>query len=200
MAFLDAFAASVFLVLLVFYVGNGWRDADLVSSRVDGRRYIVRRAKDSAEAADLLARLNARATAVIEWALRLHGGEDRTMLLSERYDPGALSEGSPEAGYTSYSVNKGEKIVMCLRSRREGGTDPGELEDENTLTYVLLHEMAHICTRETGHTPAFWENFAWLIGGAVAVGVYKDRDYGRFPANYCGITITSSSAAGKERS
>mgnify|MGYP000978029137 FL=1 len=40
---------------------------------------------------------------------------------------------------TSFSVNKGEELSICLNSRKTG-----ELHDINLLMYVIIHEMAHL--------------------------------------------------------
>ncbi|KAI8822284.1 hypothetical protein BJ741DRAFT_672435 [Chytriomyces cf. hyalinus JEL632] len=53
--------------------------------------------------------------------------------LLERYNPEALSEGRIEKGLTSYTINKGDAIVLCLRSRDDRET----LFDENLLMYLL---------------------------------------------------------------
>ena len=37
------------------------------------------------------------------------------------------------------------------------------LEDENTLLFVSLHEVAHIMTKSIGHTKEFWDNFTFYI-------------------------------------
>lgn len=189
MTFIDAFVVVVVLVILGVYVTNKMRDVSYVKSSVDGKEYLVRSVGDALEAADMLARLNAKAMLLISRLSEAHGDDERVALLSRRYNPSALSEGSHESGYTSYSVNKGQRIVMCLRSR---GDSVDKLEDENTLMYVLTHELAHLATDEVGHTPRFWENFRFLVKRAVEYGVYKDRDYSAHPVNYCGIKIDSS--------
>ena len=68
--------------------------------------------------------------------------------MNRKYNPNNFSETGKDSKYTSYSVNKGEKIVLCLRSR--DGKD--RLIDENTLTFVSIHELAHIMTKSVGHT------------------------------------------------
>jgi predicted metal-dependent hydrolase len=100
--------------------------------------------------------------------------------------PSRFSESTPDASYTSYSVNKGEKVYMCLRQRNERE----ELVDENVITFVALHEMAHIGTHEVGHTPLFWNNFGWLLKRAEALDIYKYTDFRAHPVEYCGIHIT----------
>lgn len=70
----------------------------------------------------------------------------------------------------------------------------GALEDDNTLAYVLLHELAHLGTNEVGHTPAFWDNFRHIPDAAEAAGVYRKVDYAARPEGNCGIQITSSAS------
>eukprot|EP00798_Chlamydomonas_sp_ICE-L_P026543 gene26543-biopygen12900 len=106
--------------------------------------------------------------------------------LYDNYNPDALSEGGAELGYTSYSVNKGEKIVLCLRQRDH------ELVEENILMYVAIHELGHLATDEVGHTPKFWSNFKWILGEAMSIGLYTKVDFDNEPKKYCGINITSS--------
>src|SRR5438445_471854 len=76
--------------------------------------------------------------------------------LKERMSNVIISESSENNGYTSYSINKGEQIVFCLRSKK----DNNHLHDLNLLMYVALHEMAHVACPEIGHTDLFKEIFA----------------------------------------
>lgn len=192
MTFYDAFAVSIGLAVIGIYITNKWRDVTYVKSDVDDQEYLVRKADDSIEAANTLARLNANVNMLIQRLLEKYPTDERTKLLDERYNPRALSEGSHESGYTSYSVNKGQRIIMCLRERRKNRSGPGKLENENTLMYVLIHELAHLATTEVGHPPVFWKNFKFLIKESVDLGIYSDRDYSTSPVNYCGIKIDSS--------
>jgi hypothetical protein len=191
MTFYDAFAFGVAAAVVGMYVNSRNAGATYVKSPVDGRTYLVRRTADAAEAADILARLNRKAELLIAHLSEAFPEDDRVALLRQNYSPESLSEGTHETGYTSYSVNKGQKIVMCLRSRDDGGGG-GDLEAENVLLYVLLHELAHLATLEVGHTKAFWDNFRFLVREAVSEGLYVDTDYSRNPVKYCGIDIDSS--------
>jgi hypothetical protein len=78
---------------------------------------------------------------------------------------------------------------MCLRQR--DGPDES-LVDENVMTFVALHEMAHVCTESVGHGPDFWNNFGWLLKEAEAIGIYKYTDFSAHPVGYCGVYITDS--------
>jgi hypothetical protein len=86
--------------------------------------------------------------------------------------------------YTSYTVNKGEKIYFCLRSKVLN-----EIHDMNTLLYVVIHEMAHVACPEYGHTPLFYSIFRFLLQVSIKIGIYKDVDYRFKPQEYCGMTI-----------
>mgnify|MGYP000311272075 CR=1 FL=1 len=44
--------------------------------------------------------------------------------------------------------------------------------DDNMLTYVLLHELAHVLTSEFGHGAEFIENFKLLLERARQAGHY----------------------------
>ena len=35
--------------------------------------------------------------------------------------------------------------------------------DENTLTFVALHELSHVMTVSVGHKQEFWDNFKFIL-------------------------------------
>jgi|APGre2960657373_1045057.scaffolds.fasta_scaffold00298_2 hypothetical protein len=164
-----------------------------VISRVDGNSYTVRALPDKEDAADLLANIGAKLTLLMRHLEKTAPDDARGKRFSERFKPDRISEGPENSKYTSYSINKGEKIVFCLRSR----DGKNELVDLNTMMFVALHEVAHICTIEVGHPPSFWENFKWLLTLSLNIGIYQDQDFKRAPQAYCGITITDSPLHGK---
>ena len=108
--------------------------------------------------------------------------------LYKNFNPEAFSETTPDAKYTSYSVNKGEKIVFCLRDKKEGE----KLVKENIMTFVSIHELAHLMTKSIGHEPEFWANFKLLLKIAIDNGIYKNIDFNSTPKPYCGINITDT--------
>jgi len=167
---------------------QGSTDMASIKSNVDGQRYIVRNLPDKQDAADRLARCRGKLLRLIR---ELHTSEPSRPFvkqLVENFDCDAsrFSESAPDAAYTSYSVNKGEKVFMCLRQRN----DSEELVDENIITFVALHEMSHIGTVDIGHTPTFWNNFGWLLKKAEALGIYQFTDFAAHPVEYCGMRIT----------
>jgi hypothetical protein len=80
-------------------------------------------------------------------------------------------------GKKSYTINK-KKTYMCLRDEN------GNYYDNNTLLYVLLHELTHsINTGSIGHDEQFQDTFDQLLAWAVENGVYDPSK--PMITNYC---------------
>ncbi len=161
-----------------------------VKSSVDGEQYLVRNLPDKQEAADRLSRVRDKLVRLRKYLEQTHMDKPFVANMVKNFDaaPSRFSESTPDAQYTSYSVNKGQKIYMCLRQR-----DAEEhLVGENILTFVALHEMAHTGTQSIGHTPEFWNHFAWLIKQAEHIKIYEYTDFAAHPVEYCGVHITDS--------
>jgi hypothetical protein len=159
-----------------------------VTSTVDNEKYLVRNLPDKQEAADRLARTRAKLLRLMKTLQQTEPDKPFVVQMTRNFDcsPARFSESTPDASYTSYSVNKGEKVYMCLRQRNE----KEDLVSENIITFVAIHEMAHIGTVEVGHTPLFWNNFGWLLKKAEAIQIYEYTDFAAHPVEYCGVHIT----------
>ena len=187
MSFVDYFAATIAVGSAVtFGIQKLFSEVDTVKSAVDGRRYIVQDLPDKLEAADRLAKINSNCLQLIQRLRERHPGDPRIESLARRYNPDNVSEGSADSGYTSYSVNKGQKLVICIRHKDQ------RFADINDVMYVVIHELAHLATNEIGHTKAFWANFRFLLDEATLNGIYSFVDYKNSPKPYCGITLTST--------
>lgn len=182
--------------LAAFAYKQGSYDMANVTSTVDNQKYLVRNLPDKQEAADRLARTRAKLLRLIKELNAAHPDKAFVKQLAN-FDcaPSRFTESTPDASYTSYSVNKGEKVYMCLRQRNE----KEELVDENIITFVAIHELAHIGTPEIGHTPSFWNNFGWLLKEAEAMKVYEFTNFAAHPVEYCGIKITDQPTYKKEK-
>jgi len=175
---------------------QGSYDMALTESTVDREKYLVRNLPDKQDAADRLARTRGKLMRLLKELKVAHPDKAFVKQLAN-FDvaPSRFSESTPDASYTSYSVNKGEKVYMCLRQRNE----KEELVDENVITFVAIHEMAHIGTPEIGHTPAFWNNFGWLLKEAEAMKIYEFTNFAAHPVEYCGIKITDQPTYNKDK-
>jgi hypothetical protein len=184
---------DIFIVILVaslisLKVKESFTQVGYVTSKVDGQQYLVRSEERSQEVADLLARINGKIQKLLDILRQKHSSDPRTQRLIDNYDPKNIAEGTEDEKFTSYSINKGEKVVFCLRAR--DGTN--NLVDDNTLTYVAIHELGHLATKEIGHEEIFWNNFKWLLKIATDNGLYTYVDYSAQPQKYCGLTINSN--------
>jgi hypothetical protein len=98
-----------------------------------------------------------------------------------------IYENDPTSDLTSFSVNKGEEVALCLKSKKTG-----ELHKENLLLYVAIHEMAHMACPEIGHGELFKKVFKFLTLRAMEMGIYEKEDYSSSPVEYCGMILSSS--------
>ena len=137
-------------------------------------------------------------------------------MLIQRFNPDNISESTPDNKYTSYSVNKGEKVIFCIRDKKNN-----EIINCNTLMFVAIHELAHIMTISIGHGEDFWNNMKYLLAVAqtepcksdynITSEFYKNNifinkpgttkyskmiyeyvDYSHNAAEYCGTKITTT--------
>ncbi len=186
MSFTEWFVLAIMVLIMIMYLRRFYGEAEFVKSDVDGQAYLVRNIAGKQEAADKLARLNQRLTQLVRHMVAKYPDDARVAQLHRNYNGEALSEGGNDSSLTSYTISKGERIVMCLRQ-----TD-GTFVDDNVIMYVAVHELGHIMTKEVGHTDAFWQSFRDLITEAIQLGLYRKVDFAKAPQPYCGISITSS--------
>jgi hypothetical protein len=172
-------------------IGGNVYSTTLVTSSIDGKQYKVRDMPDKQEAANLMARLRMRLMKITDTLEQKYPDKAQVKHLVKNFrsDPSRFIEATPDSEHTSYSINKGEQIYMCLR-QREGPDE--SLVNENVMTFVSLHELAHVCTESIGHGPDFWNNFGWLLKEAEALGLYQYTDFQAHPVSYCGVYITDS--------
>jgi len=184
-------AIAIVSALAYSWYAHGTRGMKSVRAVRDGREYRVRDREDAQAASETLAEIVRRCLALIAHLREKAADDPRTERLARRFDPEVVSELAEDEEGTSYSVDKGRSLVFCVRSR-----ESGEIERMNTLTYVAVHELAHLAVDVIGHPPEFWKAFGWLLRHAVDAGVYAFEDYGKSEERYCGIDINSNVLAG----
>lgn len=176
---------AVGLVMLILWLlWDSWgSNVVYQKSSLDGRSYLVLDLPDRAQAADRLAQIRNKLTTIVK---KLPQDDPRTQRVLQRWHPDQLSESPAHATNTSYTVNKGDRIYMCVRDQKH----QGRILDLNTLTFVALHELAHVMTVSIGHQEDFWDNFRWLLQHSIKAGVYQYQDFDRRPVEYCGDHIS----------
>lgn len=159
-----------------------------IVSDEDGNTYCVRETPKLELVADLLARTTEKLKQLVAYLKDEYPNRENVKRLAEKFNPRKISETLPTSKYTAYSENKGEKLAFCTTTTKEGS----KLIDENTLTFVAVHELGHVMTESVGHTKEFWQNFKFLLKNAVKIGIYEPVDYKKKPKNYCGMKITDN--------
>lgn len=176
-----------------FYMANP--NMTYVMSDIDNSYYLVRDVSDKQEASNVLARLRQNAIKLSEY-LYEHVEDDDVkkykqyvLRLKDKINDIIIVESTQDSIYTSYSVNKGEQIVFCLRSRKNFNN----LHDINLMMYVVIHEISHVaCPIYDNHGPLFREIFNFLTLNAIKIGIYNKVEFNKYPAEYCGLMITES--------
>jgi predicted metal-dependent hydrolase len=157
-----------------------------IISNIDSKTYCVRessRLKEK-EVADLLAVVNNRLIKLVNIAYK-QSDDAKFKRLKKKFNSTKICETLPTSKFTAYSENKGQKIALCTTTKKNGS----ELIDINTLTYVAIHECAHIMTIDIGHTPTFWTNFKELLEIATQHNLYNPIDYNKYSREYCGTML-----------
>ena len=186
----------IIILILIIYVIYYWYNYDnmtFIKSSIDNKYYMVRNLPDKMIAVNMLATLRNN---IIKLKQELERGKQGEYAeykqyieqLSDRINDVTISENNNKDNTTAYSVNKGEELVLCLRSKK----DVNKFHDLNTLMYVILHEISHIACPEYNHTPLFKKIFAFFTEISIKLNIYNRVNYNATPVEYCGIYITDS--------
>lgn len=184
------------LVLAIYFINNYKKGHPMTKRRsdIDDSMYVVRDLPDKQQASNLLARLKKNIFTISDHLIKnidkYPEMKDYINQLSRNIIHMDISETDGTSEHTSYSVNKGEEMVFCLRSKQMPTTD--KMHELNLLMYVTLHEMAHVGCPEYGHTELFNKIFAFLATTASSMNLYKIVAYDINPHEYCGLIISSS--------
>lgn len=180
----------IIVFIIVFYIVFIMNNSNLVKFDIDGNTVLVRDTPDKEQSSKLLNELINRMYSLKKYVVDNKNkypeyidyinqfNENFTKTRTKIYETSLTSE------YTSYSINKGEELVFCLRSKSSG-----KLHDINLLSYVAVHELAHTACPETGHTPLFNKIFKFLLERAMEIHVYYYEDYANYPVEYCGMKL-----------
>ena len=178
----------VIVIALKIYSESDVFNLKCIISGVDGNTYCVRERFKLQLAADLLATVTQKLKKLVAYMKKKYPDRPNVERLVKNFNPQKVKEILPTSTYTAYSENKGEKLALCVTTTKEGNT----LIDENTLTFVAIHEVAHTMTKSIGHKEEYWRNFKFLLTNAADIGIYTPIDYKEKPTKYCGMTINDN--------
>ena len=102
----------VIIIVICIVVEKQWSDMCYTRSNVNGKEYLVRNHADKQQAADLLGATHQKLEEASRLLQEQHGDDWRVQRLMKRFPNTTLAESDGSSKHTSYSVNKGEKIVL----------------------------------------------------------------------------------------
>lgn len=192
MRILIAIIIVVIIISLIILIRTEKHEVVYVRSNIDGNTYLVRDLPDKQEASDMLSQIKININKIVEELYnnkdsKYKDFKDNIEQLKTRIQNVIINESSGDSEYTSYSVNKGEQLVFCLRSKYDGN-----FHDLNLMMYVTLHEISHIASPTYGHDDNFKRIFAFITKVAIDNGIYKKIDFYNDNREYCGLTISES--------
>lgn len=158
-----------------------------------GEQFLVRNLEDKEDAANTLSDMKTKLKKLATFVEDKCKSNNELFIkqyndtILEKFDFIIFRESTSDSKFTSYSINKGEEIVFCLRSKENN-----KIHDVNELMYVAIHEIAHVGCPEIGHTPLFKRINKELLQYAIECGVYKYKNYNVYPEDYCGIELSNN--------
>ena len=180
--------AFVLFFSLKIYFESDYYNLRCIVSSIDGNQYCVRETAKLELVADKLARVTQKLKKLVDYMYKKYPNRENCKRCYKNFNPKKIQEILPTSKYTAYSENKGEKLAFCTTVKKGGNN----LIDDNTLTFVALHELSHLATESVGHTQEFWNNFKFILKNAVKINIYKPVDYNQKPTEYCSMKITDN--------
>lgn len=184
------FFGIIFFLIAWKIIYNKRLNISYIKSSIDNQYYLVRNEGNKQIAANFLAEIR---NDLINLCLYISDNykEYENVNIDEinrffyRLHPDNIIEAPDDKENTSYCINKGEEIAICLRHKN----DNNKLHIKNTIIYVILHELSHVMSVTIGHNDEFMTNFKFLLKAAIDAKIWKKINYSKYPVEYCGITI-----------
>lgn len=175
----------IFIIIIYFIFG---KNGIYVKSNIDEHYYFVSDLPNKQEIADLLAQIKLNIKILLKHMKNNPNPKyiDYVKRLDNKINSVSIAENTSEV-HTSYSVNKGEELIICVRSR-----ETEQLHQINLIMYVVLHEISHIMCPEYGHGSLFQEIFKYVLEEAIKAKIYQKINFDNSPMEYCGLQIKTS--------
>ena len=161
----------------------------MLYTNISGKSYNIQDVLPNPEkAADLIGYLDIFIDKFIVYLTDKYLNDARVKRLSSRLMDTKLEESPHKDNVSSYTINKGQLISICVRHKNENK----DFHEYQTLLFVIIHELAHVATDTIGHDAKFVANFKWLLKSAKDSGLYHPEDYSKSNITYCGIKVTNN--------
>jgi hypothetical protein len=186
----------IIIIIIIFHCYYKYLENSelIIIEGIDGNNYYVRDDTNFNEAVEILVELRNNLIKLIDFIINNSENDKEYLiyknnieLIKNKINKVIIKETPKNSNYTSYSVNKGEELFFCIRSKKDN-----KIHDLNDLLYVAIHEIAHIGCPEIGHTDLFFKINLYLLKKAVEFNLYKYDNYNTQPREYCGIDLNNT--------
>ena len=180
----------ILLSLVYLFIITNKHGLVYVSATRDAEAFLVQNRPDKQKAATIIHTIKTnimKLMNLLEQDIHVPFSKSFVTHATDKLQTTVFRESIENSKYTSYSVNKGEEIVLCVRSKLDNS-----LHDIDILMYVAIHELAHVICPEIGHTKLFNQIFQYILRVAETHHLYHYTDYANDRAEYCGIDITQN--------
>lgn len=176
----------VVLVITWLYIQYSIERFQTRTSMLNNNSYEVQDYPDPQGAADLLAKINNNISGIIACLIGKYPNDVRVKRLQSRCKNLVIEEAKHEPNSSTYTINKGELMAICLRKKN----DTKDFYNMDLLLFVIIHELAHVMTVSEGHSQEFMANFKFILHEATRCGLYQPVDYSRNKLDYCGVMVS----------
>lgn len=195
---------SLFVLLLVIsylFYAFIYDGTEHYRSTVDNNKYKIRKGPNSQLRADILATIYKKFKIIVSSLNNdpNYNYLDSVQRLVDTWNKGiTIKEIGNMESDAAYVINK-KYMSFCIQTK----TNAYNTSDINLITYVGLHELAHIMSVEIGHGPEFVQNFELLLNYAKnltyfdtilnkEVPLYIQLNKIKTADNYCGVSLNNS--------
>lgn len=176
----------ILLLIPLLYNAEGFKE--YITSSINNKKYGVQDDLPNYEAVpNKLAKIEQFITTFANYLHDKYPTDARVKRLIKRLKNINIEESELKEGVSSFTVNKGELLSVCVRSKE----NHNQFHNYQLLLFVVIHELAHIASVSFGHNDEFNTNFKWLLHEAQNVG-YTPVDYSVNPITYCGVNVTNN--------
>ena len=182
----------LFLLFIIYIYLTINKDESIYVYNDNDNIMIVRNLDDKQVAIDTIKKLrfdiiNLIDNIIIEEDIQQNEFYNYIYLIKNRITSMKMNEADAKNKHTSYTINKGDEMVVCLRSKKNQA-----IHEYNELLYVVIHEVAHIGCPEIGHTKLFKKINQFLLNKAIQYELYRYINYEEEPMEYCGIELNTN--------
>jgi len=179
------FAVLIIYILIKLYY---YKLENLTTQKTaDNNFHTVANLPNKEESAKILSQIKKRLRYLINYCIKNYPTNDNVILLKNRFNPDNVQETSINDRGTSYTIDKGSELHLCLRDKKTM-----QFHHINLLMFVAIHELAHVMSKSYGHNDEFNKNFIFLLQKASECNVYYPENYQQQNQEFCGIAVTNN--------